>query len=99
MPENILPATVNTTFFLLCSLKDVEPTLHFINSNNESQTIQWLGISSKNLGQLKQAESKEVEMRLFPAKAGLFSIPLVKVTDCISKENYDYKELASVKVL
>lgn len=79
------------------SSKEVEPTLYFVNS--EHQNIQWLGLASKTLKQLKQSESANVEMRLYPTKAGLFSIPLVKVADFISKENYDYKELAFVNII
>ncbi len=75
----------------------MEPTLHFVNT--EHQNIQWLGLANKTLQQLKQSESADVEMRLYPTKAGLFSIPLVKVADFISKENYDYKELAFVNII
>lgn len=75
----------------------MEPVLNFINSDN--QNIFWLGLSTKNIGQLDQAQSAQVEMRLFPTKTGLFSIPVMKVSDLISKENYDYKELAFVNII
>lgn len=93
---------INTIFkvkfrIVNCSSKEVEPTLHFVNT--EHQNIQWLGLANKTLQQLKQSESADVEMRLYPTKAGLFSIPLVKVADFISKENYDYKELAFVNII
>jgi len=80
-----------------CSIKVVEPMLNFQNSQN--QDIIWLGLSSKNLGKLEQSQSVELEMRLFPTKPGLYSIPLIKVVDLISKENYDYKELAFVNII
>lgn len=67
--------------------------------NDENQNILWLGLSSKNLGELKQSQSIEVQMNLYPIKIGLFSIPIIKITDMITQKIIEFKDLASVNII
>lgn len=67
--------------------------------NDENQNILWLGLSSKNLGELKQSQSIEVQMNLYPVKIGLFSIPVIKITDLITQKFIEFKDLASVDII
>ena len=73
--------------------------LNFINTDN--QNIHWLGLTSKNLGILCKSQSVNVEMRLFSVdkSSGRCAIPLIKVVDLLSKENYEFKELAFVNII
>ncbi|OTF83674.1 hypothetical protein BLA29_004922, partial [Euroglyphus maynei] len=77
--------------------KTVEPLVNFVN--DENQNILWLGLSSKNLGELKQSQSIEVQMNLYPVKVGLFSIPVIKITDLITQKFTEFKDLASVDII
>lgn len=71
--------------------------VNFINDKN--QNILWLGLSSKNCGELKQAQSIEMQMNLYPVKVGLYSIPMIKIMDLITNESFEYKDLASVDII
>ncbi|KAH9521307.1 Trafficking protein particle complex subunit 13 [Dermatophagoides farinae] len=79
------------------SSKTVEPLVNYVN--DENQNILWLGLSSKNLGELKQSQSIEVQMNLYPIKIGLFSIPIIKITDMITQKIIEFKDLASVNII
>ncbi|KAI2801017.1 hypothetical protein RDWZM_003932 [Blomia tropicalis] len=80
-----------------CSLKSIEPKIELINSKHEN--ILWLGQANRNLGPMSEAQSIEVELKLFPTKIGLHSIPLIKVIDSISSECCDFRDLASVNIV
>ena len=84
-------------YFIYFSSTNVEPVLYFINS--ESNNIMWLGLTNKSFGSLQQAQSIEVVMQLYPIKSGLSSIPLMKVTDTISKDNYDFVNMGYVNIV
>ncbi|UXI17861.1 Ribonuclease Z [Sarcoptes scabiei] len=79
------------------SLKTIEPLISFIN--DEKQKIFWLGQCDRNLGEMKQFQSLELLLNLYPIKLGLHSIPSIKILDQLTNECFEFRELASINVI
>ncbi|RWS24584.1 trafficking protein particle complex subunit 13-like protein [Leptotrombidium deliense] len=77
--------------------QDMEPYLYFDNKSTE-QSILWLGISGKSLDKLAPLSSAVFSLTGYPIKNGLHPIPSIRITDVLSKNHYDFSEIAYVFV-
>lgn len=88
---------VSILIISISSLKTIEPLISFIN--DEKQKIFWLGQCDRNLGEMKQFQSLELLLNLYPTKLGLHSIPSIKILDQLTNECFEFRELASINVI
>ena len=75
----------------------IEPFLHFDNLAKD-QSILWLGISGKSLGELKPADSIDIKLTAYPIRTGLCAIPCLRLSDPHLQVNYSFEEVAYVFV-
>lgn len=73
------------------------PSLYFDNKR-ENQNILWLGISGKFLKKLNSFDFIDFTLTAYPIDIGLQPIPKIRISDSISKNYYDFEEIAYVFV-
>ncbi|XP_015785866.1 trafficking protein particle complex subunit 13 [Tetranychus urticae] len=74
---------------------DIEPALIFDNKD-EKQAILWLGVSGKVLDRISPHQCYDFTLTAYPIDTGLQAIPKVKISDTLSKNFYEFDEMAYV---
>lgn len=80
-----------------CSDSELELTISFDNQTKD-QAILWLGISGRSLGRMASGACVDVDLTGYPIRSGLAAIPRIRITDCNSRAEYNYDEVAYVFV-
>jgi len=83
--------------FCFNSSRIIEPLVKFDNFGL-NQSLLWLGLSGRSLGQLEPSNFVDFELSLYPIKIGMHSLPRIKITDSNSKNDYEFDEIAFVFV-
>jgi hypothetical protein len=88
----------NVKFRLInCCGRTIEPQLNFDNFEL-NQSLLWLGLSGRSLGQLEPSNFVDFELSLYPIKTGMHSLPRIKISDSTLKNDYHFDEIAFVFV-
>jgi len=81
----------------LNSGRTIEPQLNFDNFEL-NQSLLWLGLSGRSLGQLEPSSFVDFELSLYPIKTGMHCLPRIKISDSTLKNDYHFDEIAFVFV-
>lgn len=85
------------SFFVFFSDVDIEPALLFDNKDDK-QAILWLGVSGQLLDRISPFQCYDFTLTAYPIDTGLQAIPKVKINDILSKNIYEFEDMAYVFV-